>query len=306
MKAHISIGLLVLALFGCSEKNTEERMVDLSTFENKMSYCLGADQAQMILRSGDPNLDQLDFEAINSGFQVGLESQDELAGGCDEILMKMYGPYGQDLDTSMLTPGSECIGKFSGAVFMDNWTKKQMMDKINLDIVKIGFEDGLKKRDTLVQKDERFEIVSNLYSDLNKKFGQIMLDSAKTLPNTQVLDQGVVLQTLEAGSGPKPTATDDVQVDYILTNAYGDTVDNSIARLEQTGRKIPPFSLSTMMPGWKIAFPNMQKGGKYRLFVPWQAAFGAERGFESLCFYIELKEFGPEGSMAPEQPMDMN
>ena len=35
-----------------------------------MSYCLGATQAQKILNSGDPNLRQMDFEAINSGLEL--------------------------------------------------------------------------------------------------------------------------------------------------------------------------------------------------------------------------------------------
>jgi FKBP-type peptidyl-prolyl cis-trans isomerase len=40
----------------------------------------------------------------------------------------------------------------------------------------------------------------------------------------------------------------------------------------------------------------MKVGGKYRIFIPWNLAYGEQQGKESLCFLVELIAVGKEGS----------
>jgi FKBP-type peptidyl-prolyl cis-trans isomerase len=40
----------------------------------------------------------------------------------------------------------------------------------------------------------------------------------------------------------------------------------------------------------------MKVGGKYRIFIPWNLAYGEQQGKESLCFFVELIATGKEGS----------
>lgn len=297
-----AFGLLVfcfgfLVACGDSKKEAQEEQLTFENEQQKLSYCLGAEQAKMITQSGDPNLDQLNFEAIAKGFGMGLNDKDQFSDGCRETLTQLYGPYGQDLDTSVIDEGSECIGRISGSVFYTNWNKKQMIDRIDMTYVKHGFNHGLKGKDTLVPQMDRQIMVNNLILGLNEDFGNRMLAQAKELPNTRELQGGLIIQTLEEGKGGSPKASDDVQCDYVLTNAYGDTIESSFEYKAQRGESIPAFNLNGVITGWSMAFPEMKKGGKYRIFVPYDLAYGAERGMESLCFYIELNDFGPAGSL---------
>jgi FKBP-type peptidyl-prolyl cis-trans isomerase len=45
----------------------------------------------------------------------------------------------------------------------------------------------------------------------------------------------------------------------------------------------------------------MKKGGKYRVYIPWDLAYGEQMGKESLCFLIELIDYAPAGSFVKQQ-----
>jgi hypothetical protein len=49
----------------------------------------------------------------------------------------------------------------------------------------------------------------------------------------------------------------------------------------------------------------MKKGGKYRVYIPWDLAYGDQMGRESLCFLIELVDYAKEGSFVKPQPPQM-
>jgi polyadenylate-binding protein 2 len=49
--------------------------------------------------------------------------------------------------------------------------------------------------------------------------------------------------------------------------------------------------------------PKMKKGGTYRIYVPWDLAYGVEGGKESLCFDIELIDCAKTGTFVkPQMP----
>lgn len=305
MYKYLIIGLAA-SLVACSSGEGETAVAEKVDFKNakdSLSYCLGAEQAKMITQSGDPNLDKLDFDAIVTGFSQGLKmGEEELTNECRESLMKLYGPYGQDFDSTAVGPGSLCIGKMAGSVFMNGWKKKDAMSQINMEMAKIGFRHGLNVMDTLIAQAPRMMLVSEFAKGINTKAGDKMLAEAKELPNVKVLDNGIIIQTLEAGKGGSPQMTDDVVADYTLTNAYGDTVESSVLmRQQRPGLPVPAFNLQGVIQGWTQAFPNMKKGGKYRIFIPWNLAYGAQGGYESLCFLIDFEDYGPAGSLAKPQ-----
>ena len=302
MRRILYFALPIVFLFSCGDKNSEAEVVKLATFKDKLSYCLGAEHAKMITQSGDPNLAKLNFDMIVKGFGEGLKSNEAFNQECRETIQKLYGPYGQDFDTNYLKAGCICIGKTVGSVFAEGWRKKGALDKIDLSLAKIGFEHALLKKDTLVDMKVRSEMVNNFVVDLNRKNGSIMMDNAKKLPNVQVLPNGLIIQTIQAGTGGSPTSTDDVKADYILLSSQGDTIESSFQYKKQSGKEIPAFNLSGVIPGWTQGFPYLKKGGKYKLFIPGELAYGAQKGFESLCFYIEFHDFGKAGTLLKPQP----
>lgn len=305
MRSILYLFISLVTLVSCGDDKSTDENVKLDNFKDKISYALGAEQAKMITESGDPNLAKLKFNKIIEGFNEGIKSEDAFDDACKQTIQKLYGPYGQDFDTNYLDAGCVCIGKTVGSVFYAGWKKKGALDKIDIELAKIGFQHALEKRDTLIKMEERQKMVNDFVVDINRKNGAKMLDAAKKLPNTQVLPNGIVVQTLEAGTGGSPSSSDDVTVDYIVTTPVGDTMDSSYGFM---GREKKPLSinLAGVIPGWTQGFPALKKGGKYKMFIPGELAYGAQQGFESLCFYIDFHDFGPAGTLAkprPQQPV---
>lgn len=100
---------------------------------------------------------------------------------------------------------------------------------------------------------------------------------------------GIVFESIQAGSGPSPKATDTVKVHYRGTFQDGREFDSSYKRGEPT-----TFPLNRVIPCWTEAVQMMRPGGKARITCPPQLAYG-ERGAggvippnATLVFEIEL------------------
>ena len=88
----------------------------------------------------------------------------------------------------------------------------------------------------------------------------------------------------------------------ILTSALGDTIQSSYKGDGKGNVEPIPLALNGgVIPGWSIAIPKMKVGGKYRIYIPWNLAYGEQQGKESLCFFVELIATGKEGSMVKPQ-----
>ena len=300
MKKWLFIAPLGL-MFACGGEVKEEPLV-LETSEDKIGYILGALNAGSILESGD-KMKELDKEELIAGFNQNLNADD--CSECDDVLKQLFGPYYQDFDTTYLKTGSNCLGRKTSFSFYADMIRMGGEKKINLEMVKAGFKHGMYETDTLFTDDEKRELVQGFIGDLNVETGNKMMAKAKALPGVQVFDNGVVLQTIEEGTGGSPTAMDDVAVEYILTNALGDTIQSSYKMKAMSGStEAVPLSLAGgVIPGWTFVVPKMKKGGKYRTYIPWNLAYGEQGGKESLCFVIELVDFGPAGSLVkPQEP----
>ena len=200
--------------------------------------------------------------------------------------------------------GALCLGRLTGYAFFQDITKMGGLSQVDFKMAKIGFRHGLLKKDTLIAETEKQAMIQNFIKDLNVKNGSKMMEKAKKIPGAQVFDNGIVMQVISDGKGGSPSATDDVKVEYILTSAMGDTVQSSYAMKLQSGSK-DPVALKLnggVIPGWTFIVPKMKKGGKYRVYVPWDLAYGEQMGRESLCFVIELIDYAKEGSFVKPQP----
>ena len=105
----------------------------------------------------------------------------------------------------------------------------------------------------------------------------------------KVTESGLQYQVIKAGSGPKPNAGSTVKVHYHGTNIYGQVFDSSIDR----GKPIE-FPLNQVIAGWTEGLQLCKEGGKIKLFIPSNLAYGP-RGAggaigpdETLIFEVEL------------------
>lgn len=292
-----------LFLLSCGSKGDAEETieVELNSEKDKLSYSFGAEQIKQL--ATDPNFKAMDKPMILKGFEEGLKSKDlQIDPACRETLQKLFGPYGQDFEVAYVKDGSECIGRMMAQEFRKFCIGIGAENKINFDMVKIGFQLGLKHQDTHIATEQRLKMINEFISGINQTAGAKMMEAAKAKAHTEVLKNGVIIETIQAGTGGSPTSIDDVEADYILTNAQGDTIESSIAiRKMNPSAPTPTFSLNGVIKGWSESFPHLKKGGKYRLYVPAELAYGNEKG--SLCFYIDFKNFGKPGTLVKQQPM---
>ena len=107
---------------------------------------------------------------------------------------------------------------------------------------------------------------------------------------------------MKEGNGPLISMQNDVKVHYTLTTALGDTMESS--RMPNQQGKVEPLPVSVgggIIEGWSFALQNMKKGGIYKVFIPWQMAYGEEQGRQSLCFDMEIIEVGKLGTFVQAQ-----
>lgn len=310
MKRFFTYLLASVVFVSCSSDDSEGNDVQLKTFKDKISYSLGADHARAISESGDPNYSKYNLEKIISGFEVGLKNDKAFDEGCKNSLLKLYGPSRKGFDANYAETGSECIGKLSGMIFNTSWKKNNGLDKLDLKLVKIGFKHALEKRDTLIKRDEQSMMIQNFMFDMYKINGLNMVEAAKSKKGVKITKNGVVVETIKEGNGTNPQAGDDVLAHYILMSSTGDTLQSSFDMVNIYKQPLTAFSLKSVIPGWQEGIPMMKKGGVYRLYIPYQLAYG-EQGmynpqtrrydippFQSLIFYIELINHGKSGSLS--------
>jgi len=121
-----------------------------------------------------------------------------------------------------------------------------------------------------------------------KKPGEAFLAALKDKPTVKATPEGVLYEVLVEGTGNQPKATDEVKVHYAGYLISGEKFDSSYDRGEPIS-----LHLDQVIEGWKIGLPLMKVGAKYKLYVPYDLAYGErETGsippFSALIFEIEL------------------
>ena len=101
----------------------------------------------------------------------------------------------------------------------------------------------------------------------------VLLATACAQPGSKVTTpSGIVFESVQAGSGESPKATDKVRVHYRGTFPDGREFDSSYKRGEPA-----EFPLNRVIRCWTEGVQMMKPGGKARLICPPAMAYG-ERG----------------------------
>lgn len=124
---------------------------------------------------------------------------------------------------------------------------------------------------------------------VNKQTGDAFLDKNKKKSGIITLADGLQYKILTKGTGPKPTSTDVVKVNYAGKLINGTEFDSSYKRGEPT-----TFPVNAVIPGWTEALQLMPVGSTWELYIPANLAYG-ENGAppvigpnETLIFKVEL------------------
>lgn len=112
-------------------------------------------------------------------------------------------------------------------------------------------------------------------------------------------------QTIGTGAPAQPHMYYTVKYTGYLTD--GTKFDSSLDHGDKQTLSFP-YGAHRVIPGWDIGFEGMRLGGKRRLFVPWQLAYGergrppAIPGKAELVFDMELISQSPTDPDAPPPP----
>ncbi|HJD52926.1 MAG TPA: FKBP-type peptidyl-prolyl cis-trans isomerase [Candidatus Avibacteroides avistercoris] len=167
---------------------------------------------------------------------------------------------------------------------------------LNVEDFSKAITDVLKGNQPEISHAEAKEIVNNYFVELQRKAnnenienGKILLERNKTNPAITTLPSGLQYEVLRQGSGRMPGKNDSVKCHYVGTFINGQVFDSSIARNEPA-----VFGVTQVIPGWTEALQLMHEGDKWRLYIPYDLAYG-ERGagdaippYCTLIFEIEL------------------
>ncbi len=136
---------------------------------------------------------------------------------------------------------------------------------------------------------EYFQKLSEQAYAKTKEAGEAFLAQNSKKEGVVTLPSGLQYQVLTEGTGKQPKASDRVQCHYEGTLIDGTVFDSSIKRGEPA-----VFGVTQVIAGWVEALQLMKEGAKWRLYIPYNMAYG-EHGagemippYSALIFDVEL------------------
>ena len=197
---------------------------------------------------------------------------------------------------------------------MGSSIKKNGID-VDPNILTKAIKDSLSGGKPLMTEQEMREAIGALQKDMaakqqekvkmmgekNKKEGEAFLAENKKKEGVTTLPSGLQYVILAEGTGKQPKATDTVTVQYRGTLIDGTEFDSSYKRGQPA-----TFTLNQVIKGWTEGVQLMKEGGKIRLFVPSELAYG-DRGAgaqigpnAALVFEVELLSVGQASQGEPQ------
>lgn len=167
---------------------------------------------------------------------------------------------------------------------------------IQMEDLVAGMKAIINKEKPALSFEEAQNVLNTYFAELEEKVagaakaeGEAFLAENAKRPEVKVTESGLQYEVLEATIGQKPKATDKVKVHYEGTLIDGTVFDSSYRRGEAIS-----FGLNQVIKGWTEGLQLMSIGSKYKLYIPYQLAYG-ERGagqsippYAALIFTVEL------------------
>ena len=159
---------------------------------------------------------------------------------------------------------------------------KQLPLDLDVAILSRAIHDTVENKDMLLSQEQVQTVMQDFQKKLmaeqmeknnalagrNLKAGAAFLKANGAKDGVVTTGSGLQYIVLKEGKGEKPKATDTVSVNYVGTLINGVEFDRS-----KEGQPVT-FKVGGVIKGWSEALQLMSEGGKYRLFVPSDLAYG--------------------------------
>ncbi len=182
-----------------------------------------------------------------------------------------------------------------GVSFSNSLTSQGIND-INSDVLTKTIQASLKGDKVAFTSEDANNFIGNYFQKMNEEKGAVVkiegekfLEENKKKPGIITTESGLQYQVIKMGEGPKPTATDKVKTHYHGTLTNGTVFDSSVDRGEPI-----EFGVGGVIKGWTEALQLMPVGSKWKLFIPYQLAYGERAAgaqipaYSALVFDVEL------------------
>jgi FKBP-type peptidyl-prolyl cis-trans isomerase FklB len=172
----------------------------------------------------------------------------------------------------------------------------QGITELNTEALAKGMEDYFKKNNLVISRDEINNVINGYMQakqaeqrEAATREGREYLEKNGKRNGVVTLPSGLQYEVLISGNGPKPKPADKVTTHYHGMLIDGTVFDSSVERGQPA-----TFGVTQVIQGWQEALQLMPQGSKWRLYIPYNLAYG-ERGaggkigpYATLIFDIEL------------------
>ena len=187
---------------------------------------------------------------------------------------------------------------YSIGILMGQNLKQQGFDTINPVSMADAINDVVKGNELKVPMDEAQALVQNYAkkqaenkSASARSGGEEFLVENGARAEVTTTETGLQYEVMQTGEGATPGPTDKVKVHYHGMLIDGTVFDSSVDRGEPIS-----FPVNGVISGWTEALQLMKEGDKWKIFIPYNLAYG-ERGagaqippYAALIFEVELLE----------------
>jgi FKBP-type peptidyl-prolyl cis-trans isomerase FklB len=185
---------------------------------------------------------------------------------------------------------------YSIGVNIANQLKAQGVEELNVDAFAAALNDVF-DGEAKIDDQQAQSILQDYFTkqkakqdEATKAAGEAFLAENAKREGVTTLPSGLQYEVMVAGDGPKPTATSRVKTHYHGTLVDGTVFDSSVERNQPA-----TFGVNQVIKGWTEALQLMPVGSKWKLFIPYDLAYGANprpggpiKPYDALIFEVEL------------------
>lgn len=184
-----------------------------------------------------------------------------------------------------------------GVSFSNSLTSQGISD-VNIDVLTKTITAALKGEKTTFSSEEANKFIGEYFQKMMEEKGAAVkiegekfLEENKKKTGVTTTASGLQYSVIKMGDGPKPSATDKVKTHYHGTLTNGTVFDSSVDRGEPV-----EFPVNGVIKGWTEALQLMPVGSKWKLYIPYDLAYGERAAgpqipaYSALVFEVELLE----------------